>query len=332
MLLSCGRKIPSAIRPKKAISHGGGGGGERQAEVETLRQLLSYVLRVCYVHFERFLSTTDHTCIKLLVDCKTVAAYNQWSFKMLQIPDPQRRLSAHIHPSCQWFQNKVMHTHLLPGLVQPLSWISVDNWHLLPPNTNYGEGQHHWNNLQTGIRRTRRNDRGVSPRARYPVIFAICTTTPSTALRSYGPRLILATRVMTLAKLFKGRRGIYPVTPPMVSHHIYTSPLVVGGLVPYAGFGRQLDNYFTKTLNHIPEKIEKFRTTLIWEVLSGKWAKRDVTLWPVLLPRRSGDFCVQPELTWRGSPECLGYRDSLPLGPGRTYAGETRQNPPLESN
>src|ERR1700761_3202472 len=25
--------------------------------------------------------------------------------------------------------------------------------------------------------------------------------------------------------------GIYPVTPPLGSHHIYTSPLVVGGLV-----------------------------------------------------------------------------------------------------
>ncbi|KAJ7215971.1 hypothetical protein GGX14DRAFT_562415 [Mycena pura] len=53
-----------------------------------------------------------------------------------------------------WFRNKVMHTHLLPGLVQPLSRISVDNWHLLPPNTNYGEGQHHWNNLQTGVSMT----------------------------------------------------------------------------------------------------------------------------------------------------------------------------------
>ncbi|KAJ7196691.1 hypothetical protein GGX14DRAFT_403155 [Mycena pura] len=128
---------------------------ERQAEVETPRQLLSYVLRVCYVHFERgvdsenlsFLSTADRTHIKSLVDCKTVAAYDEWSIKMLQIPDPQRRLSA-------WFRNKVMHTHLLPGLVQPLSRISVDNWHLLPPNTNYGEGQHHWNNLQTGVSMT----------------------------------------------------------------------------------------------------------------------------------------------------------------------------------
>ena len=43
-----------------------------------------------------------------------------------------------------------MHRWLLPGLVQFLSHIDADDWHLMPSSTNLGEGQHRWNNVQTG--------------------------------------------------------------------------------------------------------------------------------------------------------------------------------------
>ncbi|KAJ7193693.1 hypothetical protein GGX14DRAFT_701070 [Mycena pura] len=49
-----------------------------------------------------------------------------------------------------WWNQKKMHRWLLPGLVQFLSHIDADDWHLMPSSTNLGEGQHHWNNVQTG--------------------------------------------------------------------------------------------------------------------------------------------------------------------------------------
>jgi hypothetical protein len=44
-----------------------------------------------------------------------------------------------------------MHLFLLHGLIQALSNIDLDDWHLMPANTNVGEGQHRWNNIQTGV-------------------------------------------------------------------------------------------------------------------------------------------------------------------------------------
>ncbi|KAJ7203099.1 hypothetical protein GGX14DRAFT_570357 [Mycena pura] len=49
-----------------------------------------------------------------------------------------------------WWNQKKMHRWLLPGLVQFLLHINADDWHLMPSSTNLGEGQHQWNNVQTG--------------------------------------------------------------------------------------------------------------------------------------------------------------------------------------
>ncbi|KAJ7769494.1 hypothetical protein B0H16DRAFT_256598 [Mycena metata] len=49
-----------------------------------------------------------------------------------------------------WWKHKKMHHWLLPALIPYLSKIG-DNFDLLEPNTNLGEGQHRWNNVQTGV-------------------------------------------------------------------------------------------------------------------------------------------------------------------------------------
>lgn len=44
-----------------------------------------------------------------------------------------------------------MHRWLLPGLIQCLSNIPLEQWNTMEATTNLGEAQHAWNNAQTGI-------------------------------------------------------------------------------------------------------------------------------------------------------------------------------------
>jgi hypothetical protein len=50
-----------------------------------------------------------------------------------------------------WWDHKLMHRWLLPGIIQCLSNIPVEQWNTMEATTNLGEAQHAWNNTQTGI-------------------------------------------------------------------------------------------------------------------------------------------------------------------------------------
>ncbi|KAJ7852230.1 hypothetical protein B0H13DRAFT_2398840 [Mycena leptocephala] len=124
----------------------------RQAEIGTPIAMLSYVLRICHVHFDRGvdsdqlkdLSSADREKVRSLKDCTSQEAFEEWKQAVLVINDSMGRLRA-------WRRQKEMHLFLLPGLIQALSNIDLDDWHLMPANTNVGEGQHRWNNIQTGV-------------------------------------------------------------------------------------------------------------------------------------------------------------------------------------
>lgn len=44
-----------------------------------------------------------------------------------------------------------MHQWLLPTVIQCLSDMDPDDWHVIEATTNFGEAQHKANNAQTGI-------------------------------------------------------------------------------------------------------------------------------------------------------------------------------------
>ena len=50
-----------------------------------------------------------------------------------------------------WWEHKEMHVWLLPGVIQCLSDIDPDIWHVMEATTNFGEAQHAANNAETGI-------------------------------------------------------------------------------------------------------------------------------------------------------------------------------------
>jgi hypothetical protein len=50
-----------------------------------------------------------------------------------------------------WWEHKEMHKWLLPGVIQCLSDMDPDVWHIMEATTNFGEAQHAANNKETGI-------------------------------------------------------------------------------------------------------------------------------------------------------------------------------------
>ncbi|KAJ7741807.1 hypothetical protein DFH07DRAFT_684473, partial [Mycena maculata] len=51
-----------------------------------------------------------------------------------------------------WWRHKEMHEWIIPCIVKSQSFIPADVWDCTPSMTNTNEAQHHWTNLQTGIK------------------------------------------------------------------------------------------------------------------------------------------------------------------------------------
>ncbi|KAJ6615707.1 hypothetical protein B0H10DRAFT_2255264 [Mycena sp. CBHHK59/15] len=72
---------------------------------------------------------------------KTRAAFEAFKACIQIVPDP------HV---VGWWEHKTMHRWLLPGLIQCLSNILLEQWNTMEATTNLGEAQHAWNNNETG--------------------------------------------------------------------------------------------------------------------------------------------------------------------------------------
>ncbi|KAJ7766537.1 hypothetical protein DFH07DRAFT_769799 [Mycena maculata] len=59
--------------------------------------------------------------------------------------------SLDITPITAWWNHKLHHKWLLPGLIECLSGLSHEDWMTTPFTSNGNETQHHWTNSQTGI-------------------------------------------------------------------------------------------------------------------------------------------------------------------------------------
>ncbi|KAF7362834.1 hypothetical protein MVEN_00633200 [Mycena venus] len=114
------------------------------------QELLSFVLRICYSHFNRgipkLLNHSRETRqrifdLKYLKTREEVEAFKAW---IVTLADPQGVLK-------RWWEHKLMHRWLLRGIIQCLSNISLEQWNTMEATTNLGEAQHAWNNSQTGI-------------------------------------------------------------------------------------------------------------------------------------------------------------------------------------
>ncbi|KAJ6545927.1 hypothetical protein B0H10DRAFT_2385754 [Mycena sp. CBHHK59/15] len=113
-------------------------------------ELLSFVLRICYSHINRGIpKLLEHSSatrqrifdLKYLKTREEVESFKEW---IVTLADPQGVLK-------RWWDHKLMHRWLLPGIIQCLSNIPLEQWNTMEATTNLGEAQHAWNNAQTGI-------------------------------------------------------------------------------------------------------------------------------------------------------------------------------------
>ncbi|KAJ6472086.1 hypothetical protein C8R45DRAFT_1104288 [Mycena sanguinolenta] len=114
------------------------------------QELLSFVLRICYAHFNRGIPKLSHLSaevrqrlfnLKYLRTVEEVESFKAW---ILTVIDPQGVLK-------KWWEHKFMHRWLLRGIIQCLSNIPLEDWNTMEATTNPGEAQHAWKNAQTGI-------------------------------------------------------------------------------------------------------------------------------------------------------------------------------------
>ncbi|KAJ7348526.1 hypothetical protein DFH08DRAFT_959924 [Mycena albidolilacea] len=122
----------------------------RSAVLADPQELLSFVLRICYSHFNRgipkLLNHTSETRqrifnLKYIKTREEVETFKAW---IATLADPQGVLK-------RWWEHKLMHRWLLRGVIQCLPNIPLEQWNTMEATTNLGEAQHAWNNAQTGI-------------------------------------------------------------------------------------------------------------------------------------------------------------------------------------
>ncbi|KAJ6613051.1 hypothetical protein B0H10DRAFT_259410 [Mycena sp. CBHHK59/15] len=116
----------------------------------TVDEFLPKVLRICRRHALEGLrhSVKPHvdedqwTRFEGILSLKTrdeVNEFSDWVF------------SLDIKPITAWWNHKLNHKWILPGLLECLSGLSHEDWLTTPFTSNGNETQHHWTNSQTGI-------------------------------------------------------------------------------------------------------------------------------------------------------------------------------------
>lgn len=51
-----------------------------------------------------------------------------------------------------WWKHKTQNSWILPALIKSCSKINPEDWDRTPATTNLGEAQHHWSNINTGLK------------------------------------------------------------------------------------------------------------------------------------------------------------------------------------
>ncbi|KAJ7714726.1 hypothetical protein B0H16DRAFT_1701948 [Mycena metata] len=116
----------------------------------TVDEFLPKVLRVCRRHalegvrknVKPHVDEDQWTRFQGVFSLKTrddVREFGNWVF------------SLNIKPVTAWWNHKVNHKWILPGLIECLSGLSHEEWMTTPFTSNGNETQHHWTNTQTGI-------------------------------------------------------------------------------------------------------------------------------------------------------------------------------------
>ncbi|KAJ7921300.1 hypothetical protein B0H13DRAFT_1866901 [Mycena leptocephala] len=107
-------------------------------------------VRICYSHVKRgipdvsHLPPEDRDRIFNFMYMKSPEDVEEFKIWIRTLPDLNGVL-------LRWWEHKEMHEWLLPCVIECLSDIEANVWHVMEATTNFGEAQHAANNIQTGI-------------------------------------------------------------------------------------------------------------------------------------------------------------------------------------
>ncbi|KAJ7908060.1 hypothetical protein B0H13DRAFT_2331720 [Mycena leptocephala] len=107
-------------------------------------------VRIHYSHVKRgipdvsHLSREDQNRIRNFMYMETPADVGNFKIWIRTLPDPKGVL-------LRWWEHMEMHEWLLPGVIQCLSDVDPNVWHVMEATTNLREAQHAANNAQAGI-------------------------------------------------------------------------------------------------------------------------------------------------------------------------------------
>ncbi|KAJ6564162.1 hypothetical protein B0H19DRAFT_76035 [Mycena capillaripes] len=107
-------------------------------------------VRICYSHVKRGIPDVSHLPLEdqdrilNFMYMKTPEEVEEFKIWIRTLPDPNGVL-------LRWWEHKEMHEWLLPCVIECLSDIDPNVWHVMEATTNFGEAQHAANNIQTGI-------------------------------------------------------------------------------------------------------------------------------------------------------------------------------------
>ncbi|KAJ7075469.1 hypothetical protein B0H15DRAFT_806193 [Mycena belliarum] len=115
-----------------------------------LDEFLAKVLRVCRRHaieglkksVKPHLDESQFHCFQRVLNLKTRGEVDDFSSYVF---------SLNIPPITAWWNHKLNHKWILPGLIECLSGLSHEEWMTTQFTSNGNETQHHWTNLQTGM-------------------------------------------------------------------------------------------------------------------------------------------------------------------------------------
>ncbi|KAJ6559387.1 hypothetical protein DFH09DRAFT_1483903 [Mycena vulgaris] len=119
-------------------------------EVVDALDIVKRIVRICYSHLKRgipdisYLPREDQGRIRNFMYMETPEDVDEFKLWIRTLPDPNGVL-------LRWWEHKEMHQWLLPTVIECLSDMAPDDWHVIEATTNFGEAQHKANNVQTGI-------------------------------------------------------------------------------------------------------------------------------------------------------------------------------------
>ncbi|KAF8961294.1 hypothetical protein BDZ97DRAFT_1760031 [Flammula alnicola] len=92
----------------------------------TAEEIIEYFIRVCYIHSKRSQEEVDE--------------FTKWIEEL------------GIKEVSDWWQHKLNNKWVLPSLIESLSKIAPDHWDITDSTTNLNESQHHYTNINAGIK------------------------------------------------------------------------------------------------------------------------------------------------------------------------------------